>query len=177
MPTLCWTLLATEDTIVNTNGICLCFLYLLYSAANICMSPKLLCQKIYILKRLNNCEALFNSIFILNSVYVIRMGKQLKILPGHVDFQNVPSSLRQLNVCRQKTQVNDPIEIAVFRCSDRNGVSGVQKIQVGKGSVDDLIMRRCEEAFTSGRSAAQLQAMVFAHQVSKFLLRRRRTFF
>lgn len=63
------------------------------------------------------------------------MGKQLKILLGHVDFQNVPSSLRQLNVCRQKTQVNDPIAITVFQCSDRNEVSEVQKIQVGKGSV------------------------------------------
>lgn len=41
------------------------------------------------------------TLFFFVLVYVIRMGKQLKILLGHVDFQNVPSFLQQLNVCRQ----------------------------------------------------------------------------
>ena len=65
------------------------------------------------------------------------MGKQLKIWLGHMDFQNVPSFLQQLNVCRQKNQVNHPAEIIVFQRSDRSEVLKVQKIQVGKGSVGE----------------------------------------
>lgn len=63
------------------------------------------------------------------------MGKQLKILLGRVDFQNVPSFLQKLNVCRQKNQVKDPKKIITFQCSDRNEVLEVQKIHMEKGSV------------------------------------------
>lgn len=63
------------------------------------------------------------------------MGKQLKILLGHMDFQNVLSFLQQLNVCRQKHQVNNPIEVTVFQYSDLKEVLEMQKIQMGKGSV------------------------------------------
>lgn len=86
-----------------------------------------LCATISTVRKITNNNFHFCPI----SAYVIRMGKQLKILLGRVGFQNVPGFWRRWNGCRRQSHRVIP----VLRCPDRSEVWQVWRPELWRGSV------------------------------------------
>lgn len=86
-----------------------------------------LCATISTVRRITNNNFHFCPI----SAYVIRTGKQLKILLGRVDFQNVPGFWQWLSGCRRQSHRVIP----VLQCSDRSEVWQVWRTELWRGSV------------------------------------------